>query len=207
MAHVIIIVMTFLCVFFSKKFQKNGYAFVWVFLFALMVAKPILYGSMVLSALSGFLIFRYDIVGRLSLLFTNKHTPNKVLGRIAEILSLCIWAIGWYGLVQRFDAHLVSAVMLPLPFMLLAKDFLQYIPGINSGIAFVGKYSTYIFMIHTLIYNVYPFARNFVFSFEYAVITYFLVVGMSLIIGIIIDKVECIIGYKKIIELAKEKLG
>lgn len=172
----------------------------------LMVAKPILYGDMVFSALSGFLISQDDIVGRLSF-FGNKLAKSKTIGHITEILFLCIWVIGWYGLVQIIDAHLVSAVMLPLPFMLLATDCLQYVPGINNGLAFVGKYSAYIFMIHTLIYSVYPFARDFVFSFEYAVITYFLVVGISLMIGIIIDKVEYIIGYKKIIELAKEKLG
>ena len=194
-------VLSLLC---SIRLKRSGYLIIWLTLLVYLFFFPCLYGCMMLSALSGFVICYYNIFGIISKLYC-KFIKNYIVGYLIETVLLFIGFILWFQLIHIFDPHFVSAIMLPLPIMLLAKDFINKLVGINKFFIFLGKKSAYIFMIHTLVYSVYPFAKEFVFSAKYAFVTYLLVVAISVFGGIIIDRIEEIIGYKKYIKSIKEK--
>lgn len=203
--HVFTIALIMICVYFENRQSRHGFLFMAIIWFITMIINPILYGCMMLAALSGFLINYYNLIDKITYLF-HVSLKNRFIGYITEFLFIFSLFYFWYFFVKKEeDPHLVSAILLPLPFFLLAKEFVYRIPIVSKGLMFIGKYSAYIFMIHGLIYSVYPFSRRFVYSFEYGIVTYIIVLMISLGVGIVMEKILRIIGYKKMINTLKEK--
>lgn len=187
---------------YIKIDKKLAYIVAYCALVAMLFIKPFLYGNVTLSCLTGVLIYKFDIVTRISKTFENRK--NVVVGRTVEMVCILIAFLLWYFLARHLDTHFVSAIILPPVFMLVVTDYIQHIPVAKNVLAFIGKYSAYVFMIHTFIYNIFTYSSDFVYSFKYAIVTYLLVLGISLCTGIFIDCVEVKLGYKCIIEKLKE---
>lgn len=69
------------------------------------------------------------------------------------------------------------------------------VPGIKQFLGFVGKHSMYIFLVHTFFYMI--LFRGFIYQFQYAGITYALLLATSLVYAVILDYVRVIM--KKLI--------
>lgn len=65
------------------------------------------------------------------------------------------------------------------------------IPGIKQFLGFIGKHSMYIFLVHTFFYLI--LFRGFIYQFEYAGITYLLLLATSLGYAVVLDYVRMLL--------------
>ena len=62
------------------------------------------------------------------------------------------------------------------------------VPVLNKVIAFVGKHAMNIFLVHTIFYMV--VWRKYIYYFEYAIVTFLILLGVSLLFSVILELVK-----------------
>ena len=76
------------------------------------------------------------------------------------------------------------------------------VPGVNTALKFLGRHSMNIFLVHTFFYMI--IWRKYVYYFEYAIVTFLILLGVSLLYSIILEFVKT--GAKKIQKLFIKKV-
>lgn len=184
----------------SYRFLQHVYLLAVVILSVLMFVRPILYGCMILSALVGACIYKYNVIEKIDSFVSTVNLRKYIKSIVIFVFSfalLLIWSIG----VRYKDPHFISAIFLPLSCFLLVKEFLKIECSIFE---LIGKNSSYIFMIHTFIYSVFCFSSQWVYSFRYAFATYLSVIIFSVLIGCVIDKIEVATNYKYVLSIIRK---
>ncbi len=136
-----------------------------------------LYFCCCLSCYIGYYINKSGLL----LLLDNKL--NTWYKKIIYVILICVF---WYVGNKILDIHFISSLFLPLLFISSAR-YLFKIKVWNSLFLFIGKYSGYIFLTHTLFYMILLPVNQFVYSFKYAFITYLIVLFLSVLSGILIQ--------------------
>lgn len=118
--------------------------------------------------------------------------------KISPVLK---WIIGIVGFVLciliRQNAvvkdYFFDYVDAPIAFFVICFTVMLpgTVPGIRQFLAFVGKHSMYIFLVHTFFYMI--LFRGFIYQFEYAGITYALLLATSLGYAVILDYVRVLL--------------
>lgn len=76
------------------------------------------------------------------------------------------------------------------------------IPGVRGLLKFLGKHSMNIFLVHTFFYMI--VWRKYVYYFEYAIVTFLILLGVSLLYSVVLELVKT--GAKKIPKLFRKKV-
>lgn len=76
------------------------------------------------------------------------------------------------------------------------------VPVLKSVLKFIGKHSMNIFLVHTFFYMI--VWRKYVYHFEYAIVTFLILLGMSLLYSVILEILKKSI--EKIIKIFKKKV-
>ncbi len=80
----------------------------------------------------------------------------------------------------------------------LTMSYFSRIPYLNSILAYLGKYSGDIFMIHTLIYFYYY--PDFIYSFKFDLLILLVLLGVSLAVSLLIEGLKKVTGYDRAVK-------
>lgn len=123
---------------------------------------------------------------------------NKVLDLIIKlvpmtaILLLCVYE-------RRYIDWTVSYIrdgLIPLFVVLYSYMILAEIPVLRNVLQFLGKHSMNIFMSHTLLRGF--FLKDFLYGLKYSMLTFFVLLALSVLLSIFIDLVKKYSGYDKL---------
>ena len=117
----------------------------------------------------------------------------------AAVLVICFRIGMKYVNIDRVYAP--TAVV----FAMLTFSYLSKIPYLNRALAFLGKYSGDIFMIHTLIY--YYYYPDFIYSFRYDIVILLVLLGCSLGVSILIGLLRKVTRYDKLVGKLMAMIG
>lgn len=151
---------------------------------------------------------RYFFVAVMGVCAAGGDWFNKLLSH--KIHAVLKWLVGILGFVLciliRENAvvkdYFFDYVDAPVAFFIIcfAVMLLGTVPGIKQFLSFVGKHSMYIFLVHTFFYMI--LFRGFIYQFEYAGITFALLLATSLVYAVILDYVR--IALDKIVRKIKK---
>lgn len=82
--------------------------------------------------------------------------------------------------------------------------FIGRIPVLRTALAFLGKYSMNIFLIHTFLY--YYYFRDWIYSFGHWLLIFAVLLGVSLLLSVLIEQGKRLLGYRKLLERLQKKL-
>ncbi len=100
--------------------------------------------------------------------------------------------------------HNITNVLTSLTLVVIVNELVGKIPVLNRILQLFGKYSFGIFATHSLFY-IYFFDGK-IFSLKYGVLIFAVLALVSLLVAIIIEKLEKICGVKKLIKYVKDKI-
>lgn len=144
-----------------------------------------LYVNCLIAGITGGGIYMYSVIERISSCFKNMR-----FGIIIEAILLLFLCFVWYVLKSFVDIHFISAILIPIIVFCFIHDYVSKVKYISLFFYKVGSISSYIFLLHTMFYLIVTPIRNFCYSFKYAIVTYLLVLGLSILSGVLIK--ECV---------------
>ncbi|MGN1148864.1 MAG: acyltransferase family protein [Lachnospiraceae bacterium] len=187
-------------------------AYLLIFLVPLLVwlVKKIGYPVLILAILApSFISFnpdmeRYLFTAVFGVCAAYGKWPDKLLNlKLHPVLQ---WLTGIVGfvlcvlirqnfVVQESYIHLVDA---PIALFLVyfAGALLGRIPGLGKVLAFIGRYSMNIYLVHTFFYM--SLWQKFIYQFKYAGITFLLLLGVSLLYSVLLELLKKVTGFQKL---------
>ena len=76
------------------------------------------------------------------------------------------------------------------------------VPIVNSILGFLGKHSMNIFLAHTFFYMI--VWRKYVYYFEYAIVTFIILLGVSLLYSVVLEWIKT--SVKKFLKILQKKM-
>lgn len=161
------------------------------------------------AAALGLICAEYDLLAR-SKAFT--VTKNKIVSKMIKFVVLTGILVGLYyvrvALAKggRSDAsyELIDGVI-PAFVIYYCYEFLTGIPVLRQVLAFIGKHSMNIFLLHTFV-RLYILA-DFVYSFRHFALVTAVVLAISLVISILLELGKKYLGFNKLVAFVDEKIG
>ena len=131
--------------------------------------------------------------------------PEKLLN--LKLHPILRWLAGIVGLVlcvlirQNFMVHEYYLHLADAPIalflVLLAAGLLGSVPLLGKVLAFIGRHSMNIYMVHTFFYLI--LWRQYIYHFGYAGITFLLLLAVSLLYSVVLEALKKITGLQKLL--------
>lgn len=109
--------------------------------------------------------------------------------------ALCVLIRQNY-MVHEYYIHVVDAPV-ALFLIFVAADLLGSVPVLREGLAFVGKHSMNIYLVHTFFYMI--LWRQYIYHFKYAGVTFLLLLAVCLLYSIVLEAVKKITRIQKLL--------
>ncbi len=185
----------------AKKSNLLFVIYFFVIMWQIHYGDDNLYVNCLIAGITGGGIYTYSVIERISSFFKNIR-----FGIIIEAILLLFLCFIWYVLKSFVDIHFISAILIPIIVFCFIHDYVKKAKLISLLFYKVGSISSYIFLLHTMFYLIVTPIKKFCYSFKYAFVTYLLVLGLSILSGVLIK--ECVnitnIIFKKVLKRENE---
>lgn len=108
-------------------------------------------------------------------------------------LALCV-LVRQNFMVHEYYLHLLDAPI-ALFMLYLGAGLLGSVPVLGKALAFVGRHSMNIYMVHTFFYMI--LWRQYIYHFRYAGITFLLLLAVSLLYSVILEALKKVTGLQR----------
>ncbi len=160
--------------------------------------------SFVCAYLMGVIFARYKIFDKLdSINIKGNKTAADILLFVALVLILPVIYILWHRLPYKttWEYHFAIAPMFVIVF---CQKFIVRIPVVSKVLAFIGKHSMNVFLLHTFLrYNLIP---EVIYGAKYALLVIPFLLVLSLAISVLIEFFKKLIKYDKFIDFISGKI-
>lgn len=117
------------------------------------------------------------------------------------VLLVCIYCRRWLDTsVSYIRDGIIPAFVVVYCYVILAE-----IPVLRNALQFLGKHSMNIFMSHTLLRGF--FLKDFLYGLRYSMLTYFVLLALSVLLSIAIDLIKKYSGYNKLCSKIMAKIA
>lgn len=158
----------------------------------------------ILAVIAGMIFAQYDIFTKLnSIKITNSKFISESVQFVIYIVLLISSTYIWIRL-PREKAWEYHYALAPLITICFCRKYIVRIPVIKNILAFFGKHSLNIFLVHTFIR--YTFFDEFIYSFKHFLLIAIVLFAISLLISVIIEFVKKIIKFDKLTALLSNKI-
>ena len=149
----------------------------------------------------GMYFAQHDLLARIKERFMEQNMAGKLLSLIVSLIGLAViikcrqnaW-IGWKYLDFWDGFAAMYVIVISYIYILNGK-------WIVKGLGFLGKHSMNIFLIHSFYRDV--FFHEFTYSFYYAWLDYIVLMAISLVTSIVLERFKKLIRYEKFIDWVK----
>lgn len=86
--------------------------------------------------------------------------------------------------------------LIPMFVVIYCYTVLSPVPGLRNVLQFLGKHSMNMFLSHTIL-RAY-FLKDFLYGLKYSLLTFFVLLALSLILSVLIDLLKKFTGYDKL---------
>ena len=193
--------LVFLVPLLAFAFKKTGYPFLGI---ALLLPYILPFGEDVT---------RYSFVIALGIAAAYGHWFEKILNSkmhfaLRWIIHILVIVLSVFIRDNEFVKTFLiipADAIIAFEIILLAADILEFIPVIRNIFAFLGKHSMNIFFVHTFFYLI--LYRKYVYYFGYAPVTFFILLGLSLALSLVIEGLKFLFlkAFEAIKKAAKKK--
>lgn len=163
----------------------NGYSFITVLLFGMAFAK-------------------YGIFEKLADLKWVKNEKADMALKFLPLLALVAVSIVVYNRVPIEDFWELHYAIIPMFCIYFCKVYIVRIPVVKQVLAFFGKHSMNIFLVHTFFR--YTFFMDFTYSFKKFWLIALVLFGVSLGVSIVLEAFKKLIRYNKLIKFFSDKV-
>lgn len=180
-------------------YMKIAYVLIFLIPLLAMIAKKVGKAFLLLAFLAPFVITfdadieRYFFVAAFGVVAAYGKWPEKIMN--LKIPALVWWIIalagGFLSVLIRQNAlvreNFWNYIDAFVAFFIICAVTMTVgrIPVLNKVIGFIGKHSMNIFLVHTIFYAV--AWRKYIYYFEYAVVTFLILLGASLLFSVILE--------------------
>lgn len=132
---------------------------------------------------------------------------HKAADYAAKLVIMTAVLLGCFLLRRDLDwtVSYIRDGFIPAFVVLYCYVILAEIPMLRSVLQFLGKHSMNIFMSHTLL-RAY-FLKDFLYGLGYSMLTFFVLLGLSVLLSIVIDLIKKYSGYDKLCEKIIKKIA
>lgn len=159
--------------------------------------------SFLLALIAGMIFAQYNVFEKL---LNIKLIRNKRLDDIVQFIlwtALLIASLYVWVKLEKSKYWEYHYALQPLISIFYCRKYIIRIPVVNKILAFLGKHSMNIFLVHTFFR--YTFFRDFTYSFKYFWLIAIVLLGISLGVSILIELLKKIIRYDKFVSKLSEK--
>lgn len=199
-------------------YMKLAYVLVFLVPFLALIVKKVGNSALLLAFLAPFVISfdsdieRYFFVAAFGVVAAYGKWPEKIMNlRIPTVLWWCIAIVGGVlcvmvrqnALVRDWFWNYVDAFV---AFFIICATVMTVgkVPGVNFVLGFIGKHSMNIFLVHTIFYMI--VWRKYIYYFKYAIVTFLILLGISLLYSVVLELVKAAVGkFLKILEKKVKK--
>ncbi len=206
-AAIIFIVLIPIAIKFSNKF---GYISLIICVAALpRILKTDYPGNMstypfIMVVVFGMIFAHYNLFKKLD---NVKLTDNKVFSDIIQFMIYAFLVVGGGFVYLKVPIETLweyNYAVYPVIVICFCNKFIVRIPIIRNVLAFLGKHSVNIFLVHTFIR--YTFFGEFIYSFKHFVLITVVLLLISLGISIVVEALKKLIRYNKLISTFSDKV-
>lgn len=115
---------------------------------------------------------------------------------IATLILICA--------VLKIKTNILVNPFLAVLIIMFSYVFISKIPIINKFLAFLGKHSGNIFLMHTFIF-LYDF-KSFIYAPKYSILIYILMIAVSVIVSVALEWIKKVIGFNKFVGFVSRKI-
>lgn len=197
-------------------YMKLAYVLIFLIPLLAIIAKKVGKAFLLLAFLAPFvLVFdndveRYFFVAAFGVAAAYGKWPEKLMN--LKIPAVIWWVIafagGFFSVLIRQNAlvreNFWNYIDATVAFFVICAVTMTVgrVPVLNKIIGFIGKHSMNIFLVHTIFYMV--VWRKYIYYFEYAVVTFLILLGVSLLFSVILELLKKILF--KFIKFLKKKV-
>lgn len=187
-------------------YMEIAYLLIFLVPFLTRLVEKIGYPVLLLSILAPFAVTfhpdlkRYLFVAVFGVCAAYGKWPDRLLE--LKLHPVWQWAAGIVGfilcvlirqnyMVHEYYIHLADA-LIALFLVYVASVLLGSLPGLGKALAFIGRYSMNIYLVHTFFYLI--LWRPYIYHFRYAGITFLLLLVSSLLYSVLLEWVKKMFG-------------
>lgn len=160
--------------------------------------------SFVVVFVIGMAFSKYSIFERLGELKWLKNEKADKALKFLPVLALVVISEIIYNRVEIEEFWELHYAIIPMIVIYFCKEYVVRIPVVKQLLAFFGKHSMNIFLVHTFIR--YVFFEDFTYSFEKFWLIVLVLFSISLAISIVIELLKKLIRFDKIIKMISDKV-
>lgn len=125
----------------------------------------------------------------------------KKCGAADYILKLVVYtailfALGYGRQHMDYSISYIRDGLIPMFVIIYCYTVLSPVPGLRNVLQFLGKHSMNMFLSHTIL-RAY-FLKDFLYGLKYSLLTFFVLLALSLILSVLIDLLKKFTGYDKL---------
>lgn len=160
--------------------------------------------SFVTALILGMAFAKYGLFEKLADLKWAKNEKADMALKFLPVLALVAVSIIVYNRVPIKDFWELHYAIIPMIFIYFCKVYIVRIPVVKQVLAFFGKHSMNIFLVHTFFR--YTFFMDFTYSFEKFWLIALVLFGVSLGVSIVLEAFKKLIRYNKLIKSFSDKV-
>lgn len=122
---------------------------------------------------------------------------NKALKLVLEAALLYVLMLAREGALKAALYPLWDAII-PVAVTAFCCEFLFQVPVLRQTLAFLGKYSANIFLVHNFIRS--TWFHDFIYSFRYPMLILAILMGISLVLSILIELLKKLLRYNQLLD-------
>lgn len=197
-------------------YMKLAYIFIFLVPLLAFVTKKVGKTSLFLGFFLPFVVQmdsdveRYFFVAIFGVVAAHEKWPEKIMN--SKIHPVIWWLVAIPGsvicilirqnaVVKDFYWNYIDAVI-AFFIVCITVTTIGRVPIVNSILRFLGKHSMNIFLAHTFFYMI--VWRKYVYYFEYAIVTFAILLGVSLLYSVVLELTKA--GVKKIFKILQKKM-
>lgn len=158
---------------------KNVFSFILAFIFGMVFAKFDLF-----SKQNKFTLFKNRLLTDIILFFVYMFLFFMIVYMTDKLGRKYLWELNY--------------CVDPLIVILFCNRYLKRIVFLNKALMFIGSHSLNIFLVHTFIRYVY--LNDFTYSFKYALLIPFVLLGISLAISVVVELLKKLLRYDLLVK-------
>lgn len=117
---------------------------------------------------------------------------------IVVLAAIILASIRLLYVVSYEKAWELQLNFIPILFIILCRYTVVRIPIVNNALEFIGKHSMTIFLTHTFIR--YNYLTDLIYNQKSFIISFFLLLGLAIILAVVIDTFKSLIKFDKLVE-------
>lgn len=155
--------------------------------------------------LAGMFFAKYDVFGKME---QNNPFKKNGLTKVSEFILIAALVLGSALFADRIPKNKfweLHFFIVPLFAIVFITRYVSKVPIVNKVLAFLGKHSMNMFLVHSFIRVNYFY--DFTYSFKYAFVIAVVLILFSLAVSIVIELIKKLIRYDKFINFLLRKMN